>query len=148
MGDPLRAPAGWIRVESDLQGVNHIVAEPESQPGPGGSRAFRSNLVVTTWQVTTDSFGDWQIATDVLLDETLPRYQLIDLERLEFAGHPAGRRLAHHAGPAGQALTLEQWFVLTPGVGHTLSATVSTDCYDELADTLAEAASTWEALSR
>lgn len=138
MPEPLTPPPDWVRVDSDLDGVNYVVVEPGREDG------FRSNFVVTASQVTTESFGDWQIATDVLFDETLERYQLIDLEKVEIAGKPGGRRLAHHAGPNGEALTLEQWFVLTPGVGHTLSATVETSRYDEFYDTIGQVASTWD----
>jgi hypothetical protein len=78
-----------------------------------------------------------------LLPRMLDGYLLVDLERLEFHGRPAGRRLAHHTGPGGQALTMEQWFTQIDDVGYTLTATVETARYDALADTLAAAAASW-----
>jgi hypothetical protein len=38
---------------------------------------------------------------------------------------------------------MEQWFTLVDGVGHTLTATVETWRYDELADPCAAAARDW-----
>ena len=100
-------------------------------------------MVVTEQPTGGLGFRDWQTGTEELLPRTLPDYLLVDLERLEVDGRPAGRRLAHHAGPGGEALTMEQWFVLVDGVGHTLTATVETWRYDELADSLAGVAASW-----
>jgi hypothetical protein len=82
-----------------------------------------------------------------VLPRALGDYLLVDLERVEIDGHPGGRRLAHHVDEAGRALTLEQWFVLDGDRGWTLTATVDTLRYDELADTCATAAAGWRPVS-
>lgn len=108
---------------------------------------FRANLVLTVDDTATLSFRDWQAGTDQLLPRQLEDYLLVDLEKRDIDGNPGGRRLAHHAGPGGEALTLEQWFVLADGRGHTLTATIETWRYDELADACARAADSWRPLT-
>ena len=133
----LSVPPGWEILE-DPPETTLLVAR-----GPARQEAFRPNLVVTAQDTGGLDFRDWQAGTDELLPRILDAYLLVDLERLEIDGHPGGRRLAHHTGPAGEALTMEQWFTLVDGVGHTLTATVETWRYDELADALATAAASW-----
>ncbi len=136
----LRLPAYLQPVPADAPDlpaeVTFVALEPESG-------RFRTNVVVTEQPTGGLDFRDWQAGTEELLPRTLPDYLLVDLERLEVDGLPAGRRLAHHAGPGGEALTMEQWFVLVDGTGHTLTATVETWRYDELADSLAGVAASW-----
>ena len=133
-------PDGWEVLADPPHGTAWVALEP-AVPAEGGR--FRTNLVLTS--VTTGGMGfrDWQVGTDVLLPRMLDDYLLVDLERLEVDGRPAGRRLAHHAGPGGEALTMEQWFVQVDDVGHTLTATVETWRYDEQADALAALAAAW-----
>jgi hypothetical protein len=134
----LVVPAGWETL-ADPPEATVLVAR-----GPGfAPDAFRPNLVVTAQDTGGLGFRDWQAGTDELLPRILDGYLLVDLERLEVDGLPGGRRLAHHTGPRGEALTMEQWFTLVEGVGHTLTATVETWRYDELADAFAAAAATW-----
>ncbi|MCD4534077.1 hypothetical protein LRP67_08300 [Nocardioides sp. cx-169] len=137
---PLTVPGGW-EILADPPESTVVVARGTALPPEG----FRPNLVVTAQDTGGMGFRDWQAGTDELLPRILDGYLLVDLERLEIAGRPGGRRLAHHTGPRGEALTMEQWFTLVDGVGHTLTATVETWRYDELADALAAAASTWRA---
>lgn len=133
-------PDGW-EVVSDLPpGTLWAVREPTDAADP---ERFRANLVLTADDVGTLSFRDWQVGTDELLPRMLDDFLLVDLERLSVDGLPGGRRLAHHAGPAGEALTMEQWFVLDESRGHTLTATVETWRYDELADVCAAVARAW-----
>ncbi|NYD40532.1 hypothetical protein [Nocardioides panaciterrulae] len=139
-GPGLRLPAYLEPVPAGTPDLPIEVTFAALEPASG---RFRSNVVVTEQPTGGLGFRDWQAGTDELLPRTLPDYLLVDLERLELDGHPAGRRLAHHAGPAGEALTMEQWFVLVDGVGHTLTATVETWRYDELADSLAGVAASW-----
>lgn len=137
----LTAPPGWEVHDRPAAGARLVVVEP------AGPAPFRANLVVTAVPVGGLSFRDWQAGSDEILARALDDYLLIDLERLELAGRPGGRRLAHHAGPGGEALTMEQWFTLVDDVGHTLTATVDTGRYDELADLFATAAAGWRPAS-
>ena len=133
----LTAPPGWEVHDRPAAGARLVVVEP------AGPALFRANLVVTAVPAGGLSFRDWQAGSDEILARALDDYLLIDLERLEVDGRPGGRRLAHHAGPGGEALTMEQWFTLVDDVGHTLTATVDTARYDELADLLATTAAGW-----
>ncbi|GAA4364204.1 hypothetical protein [Nocardioides caricicola] len=136
MSSELTAPDGWEVVTEPAVGTRLVAAEPEH----GG---FRANLVVTSVACGGLSFSEWQAGTDVVLGRTLDRYLVIDLERVAVAGHPGGRRLAHHVGPTGEALTMEQWFTAVDDVGHTLTATVPTSRYLDLSDTMGRAAASW-----
>ena len=130
-------PADWEVLVDPSEGVALIIREPEA---PG--RDFRANLVLTVVDNGGLSFRDWQAGTDELLPQVLHDYQLLDLERLRFAGHPGGRRLVHHLHEQAGPLTMEQWFTQVDGVGYTLTATVDTWRYDELADGFAAVAAT------
>ena len=133
-------PPGWTPADDRPRGVAAVAVEPPDPDRPG---RFRGNLVLTESTTGGLSFSDWQNGTDELLPRTLDGYLLVDLERLDLGGRPAGRRLAHHTGPGGQALTMEQWFTQIDDVGHTLTATVETIRYDALADALATCAASW-----
>jgi hypothetical protein len=133
-------PAGWQLAPDPPTGVDAIAVEPADPQHP---RRFHSNLVLTTTYTGGLSFSDWQNGTEELLPRMLDDYLVVDLEHLDGHGNPAGRRLAHHTGPGGQALTMEQWFTQINDVGYTLTATVETVRYDELADILATAAASW-----
>jgi hypothetical protein len=134
------APGTWETVTPPGPDITWVAREPVDPSDPS---RFRANLVLTAVTTAGMSFRDWQAGTDELLPRVLDDYLLVDLERLEVGGRPGGRRLAHHAGPGGEALTMEQWFVLVDDVGHTLTATVDTWRYDELADVCAEVARRW-----
>jgi hypothetical protein len=125
-------PGDWEVLTEPAEGIDLLACEP--QPG---ERDFRANLVLTVVDNGGLSFRDWQAGTDELLPGVLTDYHLLDLERLPFAGHPGGRRLAHHVHDEAGPLTMEQWFTLVDGVGYTLTATVDTWRYDELADLFA-----------
>ena len=142
MADPSAAvPPGWVVVPDPPEGATLVALEPE---GPSTAGRFRGNVVVTSVSTGGLGFRDWQVGTEELLARVLADYQVIDLERLEVGGRRAGRRLAHHLhAEDGRALTMEQWFVLADGVGHTLTATVPTPRYAELADVVATAARAW-----
>lgn len=141
----LDVPTGWEaydRAGEPADGTVLVALEPVQYADDGRAR-FRSNLVVTAVTTAGLTFRDWQVGTDQILDRALTEYLLIDLERLDIDGRSGGRRLAHHRGPHGEALTLEQWFTIRDGVGHTLTATVETARYDELADLTAATAASW-----
>jgi hypothetical protein len=140
MPDPLRLPAGWEVLDEPPEGTLLVAREPAEPADPD---RFRANVVVTA--IGTGGLGvrDWQAGTEELLARVLDDYLVVDLERLVIDGAEGGRRLAHHAGPAGEALTMEQWFVLVDGIGHTLTATVETWRYDELADACSQIAAGW-----
>jgi hypothetical protein len=136
----LTLPAGWEVLDDDTGQTVLVAREPADTEHPD---RFRANLVVTATPVGDLSFRDWQAGTDELLPRVLTDYLPVDLEKLEVAGHAGGRRLAHHASPDGEALPMEQWFTLVGDVGHTLTATVETWRYDELADLCAAVARSW-----
>jgi hypothetical protein len=133
-------PPGWELADDRPTGVECVALEPADPDHPG---RFRSNFVLTASTTGGLSFSDWQNGTDELLPRMLDDYLLVDLERLVVNAHPGGRRLAHHAGPGGQALTMEQWFTQIDDVGYTLTATVETYRYDALAEVLAATAASW-----
>lgn len=137
---PLAVPAGWEVLANPAEGITWVAREPAE---PAAPQRFRANLVLTAVPTGGLDFREWQRGTDELLPQVLDDFLLVDLERIDVVGRPGGRRLAHHAGPQGEALTMEQWFTLVDGVGHTLTATVETWRYDELADLCARAARTW-----
>lgn len=140
---PPAAPAGWEELEVPATLWAAVgPREPEDPPD-----RFRPNLVLTCDDLTGTSLRDWQVATDDLLPRSLTDYLLIDLERIEIDGHPGGRRLAHHVDAAGRALTMEQWFTLHDDRGWTLTATIDTWRYDELADACAASADQWRPVS-
>lgn len=139
---PPPVPEGWDRLGEAPPAALWAAVEPSTATG-----AFRSNLVLTCDEVGPMSFRDWQSGTDELLPRTLDDYLLVDLERLEIDGRPGGRRLAHHVDRAGRALTMEQWFTLDGTRGWTLTATLHTPRYDELADACAAAAAAWRPVS-
>jgi hypothetical protein len=119
--DSLRLPSGWLVLDEPPTGSVLIAREPEDPADPG---RFLANVVLTAVGTGGLGFRDWQVGTDELLPRVLDDYLLVDLERLVIGGVAGGRRLAHHVGPGGETLTMEQWFVLVDGVGHTLTATV------------------------
>ncbi len=125
-------PAGWEVLAG--QGGDRLVAV---EPGPG--LVFRANLVVTVIGNGALSFRDWQASTDRMLPRQLASYQLVDLERRLVGGHPGGRRLAAHVVGA-TPVTMEQWFTQVGQVGFTLTCTVDSWRYDEMADLFAEVA--------
>jgi hypothetical protein len=136
----LALPPGWEVVDDDSGQTVLVAREPGDPEHPD---RFRANLVVTAAPVGGLSFRDWQAGTDELLPRILDDYLPVDLEKIEVNRRPGGRRLAHHASPDGAALTMEQWFTLADDVGHTLTATVETWRYDELADLCASVARSW-----
>lgn len=128
------APEAW-EVLGEPAADDVVVLEPE---WPG--QVFRANLTLTVVDNAGMSFRDWQVATDAALPGMLTDYLLLDLERLEVAGRPGGRRLAHHLSPEGVSLTMEQWFTDVEGTGCTLTATIDSRRYDEQADLFATCA--------
>lgn len=141
---PPPVPAGWDQLDEAPPATLWAAVE---QPHPERTDRFRANLVLTCDDASGMTFRDWQVATDELLPRTLDDYLLIDLEKLEIDGLPGGRRLAHHVDAAGRALTMEQWFTLDHDRGWSLTATVETWAYDELADGLAAVAGEWHPVS-
>lgn len=144
MTAPPVPPPGWEELAELPAGVRWAAREPQHPVDPG---RFRANVVLTVDDTATLSFRDWQTGTDELLPRLLDDYLLVDLEKLEIDGAAGGRRLAHHAGPDGEALTMEQWFVLADGLGQTLTATIDTGRYDALAEVCASVADGWRPLT-
>lgn len=135
-----RVPKGWDRVARPHAGTVWAAVQPVDLDQPD---RFRANLVLTCDALGGLTFRDWQVGSDEVLPRMLQDFLLVDLERLEVDGRPGGRRLAHHVDQVARALTMEQWFVADDDRGWTLTATVETWSYDELADELAEVAAAW-----
>ena len=123
-GISVMLPTSWEVFPDPTPDVALIALEPV--PGPDG---FRANLVLTVGPLGGRSLGQWQATSEAALAAALTQYRLIDLEQLDVAGHPGGRRLAHHVAPAGAPVTLEQWFTIASDIGCTLTGTVSTARY-------------------
>ena len=129
-GFTLPLPTGWERVE-DTEGVALIAVEPDRYPW------FRANLVVTIEQLPAGmDLGGWAEAGLGHLDRTLQGLLLLDLEQTEIGGRPTHRTLAHHTTEAG-AVTMEQWTLTGATLGYTVTASVGTLEYDDLADLFA-----------
>jgi hypothetical protein len=129
-GFSLPLPPSWERVE-DTEGVALIAVEPDRPPW------FRANLVVTIEQLGAGmDLSTWTQAGHDLLEETLQRPLLLDEEQTEIGGRPARRALVHHGTEAG-AVTMEQWTLTEATLGYTVTASVGTLEYDDLADLFA-----------
>lgn len=131
-GARVSVPDGW-ELAVDERSRTAMALEPPRELG--GVAAFRCNLVLNADDTALD-FRQWQVNTDQLLPEVLTDYLLLDLERLEVAGHAGGRRLARHVAGDGTDVTMEQWFTLVGGTGFTVTATVDSWRYAALADQL------------
>jgi hypothetical protein len=132
-GFRMSLPTAWERVE-DTEGVALIAVEPERYPW------FRVNLVVTIEQLPVGmDLTSWVEAGLGQLERTLQRWLLLDLEQTELSGRPAHRTLAHHTTDAG-AVTMEQWTLTEATLGYTVTASVGTLEYDDLADLFATVA--------
>src|SRR5690606_38641755 len=79
----------------------------------------------------------WQAEATAMLPGLHEDCLLLDQEVVDLPAGPALRRLVHHAGSEGRAVTLEQWTLLSGGHGTTLSFSVASADYDGLADTIA-----------
>lgn len=117
-GDVVGVPDDWDTHVPP--GTEALVAVAPERPDGG----FRPNLVLTVTDNEGWTFAQWQRSTEAELPMALQDYLLLDQQRLEIAGQPAGRRLAHHTTPDGTAVTMEQWFVAIGDRGHTLTMTV------------------------
>jgi hypothetical protein len=132
-GFSLPLPQGWEQVE-DAEGIALIAIEPERPPW------FRANLVVTIERVGAEmDVSSWTEAGQELLEQTLQRPLMLDVEQVEIGGRPARRVLVHHATETG-AVTMEQWALTEGALGYTITASVGTLEYDDLADLFATAA--------
>ena len=136
----LPLPPGWEASRDPAPGTRLVAREPLDGCEPS---RFRANVVITEVTTAGMSFSEWQTGTEELMPRLLTDYLVVDLERLEIDGQPGGRRLAHHCGPGGEALTMEQWFTQSQGMGHTLTFTVETWRYDDLADLGTSLAARW-----
>lgn len=129
-GFTMPLPTAWERVE-DTRGVALISRELERFPW------FRANLVVTIEQLPVDmNLAGWVTAGLGQLERALQRWLLLDLEQTEIGGRPAHRTLGHHLTEMG-AVTMEQWTLVEAALGYTLTASVGTLEYVELADLFA-----------
>jgi hypothetical protein len=138
-GISVMLPTSWEILSDPTPDVALVALEPAAEP-----EVFRANLVLTIGPLGGRSLGQWQAISEAALAAALTDYRLIDLEQLDVAGHPGGRRLAHHVTPAGVPVTLEQWFTVVSDLGCTLTGTVSTVRYAVAALVFGELARTLE----
>jgi hypothetical protein len=132
-GFRLPLPRDWERAE-DTEGIALIAVEAERPPW------FRANLVVTIERLEAGmDLSSWTDAGWGLLEQTLEHPLLVDLEQTELGGRPARRALVHHTTETG-AVTMEQWSLTEAALGYTLTASVGTLEYDDLADLFATVA--------
>ncbi len=124
------APAEWSVLDPARLGVPAVVAAA-LEPERGG---FRASAVLTATAQEDLTFADWQNRTDEELPALLDDYRLVDLQHVEVAGRPGGRRLAHHVAPGGTCAVLEQWSTVADGVGWSLTWTVDVLRYDAVHD--------------
>ena len=127
-------PDDWGIGATDATADLVFAREPEHEGRP---ERFRANVVLVREALDGLDFRSWQTAVDELLPSTLVDYLLVDLEHLDVAGRPGGRRLAHHLEPGGRAVVMEQWFTCTTDTGYTVTTTVDAHRFDLLADALA-----------
>lgn len=128
-------PRSWA---STSWGSECVVAlEPARADG-----GFRANLVLTVVDSDGLSFRDEQAKTDRMLPLLLRDYSLVDLERLDVAGHPGGRRSARHVAPSKALVLTNQWFTRIGEVSITLSATADVSSVGPLRTLFARAAAT------
>jgi hypothetical protein len=93
--------------------------------------------VVTIEQLPVDMDLDGCVEAGLgQLEPALQRWLLLDLEQTEIGGRPAHRTLGHHLTEMG-AVTMEQWTLVEAALGYTLTASVGTLEYDDLADLFA-----------
>lgn len=124
------APAAWSMVDPATLGAPAVVAAA-LEPEHGG---FRASAVLTATAQADLTFADWQNRTDEELPTLLQDYRLVDLQHVEVAGRPGGRRLAHHVAHGGTCVVLEQWSAVADGVGWSLTWTVDVLRYAEVHD--------------
>ncbi len=96
---------------------------------PRATTRFRANLVLTVVDNADVTFARWQRASDEALPLLLNSYELLDVQKVNVAGGPGGRRLARHLGPAGGVLVMQQWFTTVGHLGLTLTATCDIGSY-------------------
>ncbi len=131
LGFTLPLPSEWEQEPDPRPGVALIAVEPDRGPW------FRANAVVTREQLPPGmDLATWQRHAAAYLPQVLADFILLDAEDLVLCGRPARRTLAHHCADAG-AVTMEQWATVAHGVGYTLTASVATLEYDDLADMFA-----------
>lgn len=135
-GSSTVCPVDWVVVGTDAAGS--VLAEPGGADG-----GFRASLVMTAEALGDVDFATWQNDAEALEAAALQDFRLIDREKISIAGHPGGRRVAHHVDGSGRAVVLCQWFTLVNATGWTLSGTVDAPRYDLVADVFERAASEW-----
>lgn len=133
-GFTLPLPVDWDRFD-DVDGVALVALAPARDQG------FRANLVVTIERLPPGiTLERWVGASIDLLQEQLAYFQPIDQESTSIDHGPAIRILAHHAVDQRAAVTLEQWLLMRRQLGYTLTASVGTLEYGELAGLFAASA--------
>jgi hypothetical protein len=131
-GFALPLPSEWHRVEDPRPGVLLVAVEPERGPW------FRANAVVTVERLDPPtSLAAWQDEAVRLLPQVMADLILLDVEDTQLGGRPARRTLIHHATGDAGAVTAELWATVDRGNGYTLTTSVGSLEYDDLADMFA-----------
>jgi hypothetical protein len=123
----LPLPPGWERSEN-VHGCALIAVEP-----PREDPHFRANVVVTVEPL--DEAADlegWSERSLDALRESLNRLRVIDLDTLEIGGLPARRALTHYLHGQFGGINLEQWSLISAGLGYVVSCSTAALEYDDL----------------
>ena len=125
-GFTIPLPSTWERAEN-AEGVALVAVEPERLPW------FRANVVVTIEQLPADmGLADWADTGLGQLDRILQGFLLLDVEGTEVGGPTGPPDFKHHTTDTG-AITMEQ-DLTEATLGYTVTASVGTLEYDDLAD--------------
>ena len=131
-------PGDW---ECGTVDVTPDIVHAREPAHPTAPEAFRANAVLVREDLGDLDFRAWQAAVDEVIPSTLTDYLLIDLEHVEVAGRPGGRRLAHHVERGGRAVVMEQWFTCEGRTGYTVTTTIDVHRFDLLADLMSQVGS-------
>lgn len=139
----LDLPDGWSVLDEPLiieGGPAPAAAAVEDDPGEFG---FSANLTVVVTAADGLSFEQWQQGVDERVPDYLTEYLLLDEERLEVGGRAGVRRLAHYRSDDGYPVTVEQWLTAVDDRFVTLTFSVDTPRYHELADAFGDCVDSW-----
>lgn len=117
--------AWWWRADID-ESTALIVLEPDV------GQTFRANIVVTVVDVPDGlTFDDWRELNDQTNERELDDYLLLDADQYDHHGRQQFYRLAHHSGPEGEAITIQQWSIMRYRQGFTLTASTDTLAFQQ-----------------
>ena len=137
LGFEIDLPAG-AEVDEATPGVALVAAERAEALVPGD---FRPNLTVVAEDLPEPLDLAAYVATSLAAQEdALEGFRLLDREEVEVAGRPAVRTLCHHRLGDAFAVVAEQWRLVDGTRGWVVTASSDALGYDQVADVMAEAA--------